>query len=292
MREGWGEGEKRLSSGSYFLRVTSLLKIVAMQLDKLIQLVKIAAVEELLPRFQHRDYAEKSDGSLVTAADLAMQKRLAQSLHELFPDIVLLGEESDSATQQAMLDQHEAGVWILDPLDGTTNFAAGLPFFAVSLGLLVAGEMQLGIVYDPVRDECFSAAKGQGAYLNGARLQSRTPRTPLRKGLGLVDFKRLPNALANRLLQQAPYASQRSLGSVVLDWCWIAAGRAHVYLHGKQKLWDFAAASLILTEAGGYACTLDGETVFCASLNPRSAVAALDHAVFTEWREYLQIPQA
>lgn len=259
------------------------------RLDTLIPLIKQCAQEELLPRFQQRRYTEKSDGSLVTEADLAMQRRLEASLHAKWPEIPLLGEESSREAQHAILKQATDGLWILDPLDGTSNFAAGLPCFAVSLGLLVNGEMDLGIVYDPLRDECFTAAKGRGAWLDGRPLGQARPLTPLRKGIGLIDFKRLTPDLAQRLVREPPYASQRSLGSVVLDWCWVAAGRVHVYLHGKQKLWDFAAASLILQEAGGHAVTLEGEAVFQASLEPRSAVAALDEALFRQWSAWLGI---
>ena len=84
-----------------------------------------------------------------------------------------------------------------------------------------------------------------------------------------------------------PYQSHRSYGSVALDWCWLAAGRGQVYVHGKQNLWDYAAGSLIFSEAGGFACTLDGEPVFNASLQPRSAVLAINQHLFTLWRQYL-----
>ena len=76
-----------------------------------------------------------------------------------------------------------------------------------------------------------------------------------------IDFKRLDGPLATRLATEIPYASQRSFGSVALDWCWLAAGRCHIYLHGRSHLWDYAAGELILAEAGGYSCTLDGEPV-------------------------------
>jgi len=93
--------------------------------------------------------------------------------------------------------------------------------------------------------------------------------------------------LATRLAAHPPYGSQRSLGSVVLDWCWVATGRCHAYLHGKQNLWDYAAGNLILLEAGGYAQTLEGEQVFSGDLTPRSAVSALDETLFQQWRAYV-----
>ena len=86
---------------------------------------------------------------------------------------------------------------------------------------------------------------------------------------------------------QPPYLSQRNFGSVVLEWCWLAAGRFHVYLHGGQKLWDYAAGSLILSETGGFALTLNGAPVCCADLQPSSVVAALDAKLFQEWKMWL-----
>jgi myo-inositol-1(or 4)-monophosphatase len=144
-----------------------------------------------------------------------------------------------------------------------------------------------GIVYDPVRDECFSALQGQGARLNDTVLSTVHAGLTLQQATGLIDFKRLPLELAIRLVSEVPYASQRSFGSVALDWCWIAAGRCHVYLHGRQNIWDYAAGHLILQEAGGHAATLSGDTVFVNALQPRSAVAALDADLFAEWTCWL-----
>jgi len=259
-------------------------------LESLHRLLKEAAQAALLPAFLHSQSSEKADGSLLTAADIAMQQRVQSALQTLYAEIPLLGEESPPAEQQALLDSAER-LWILDPLDGTRNFAAGFPFFAVSLALLEAGEVRLGMIYDPVRDECFYAAKNQGAWCNGQALGKATVHIPLAKSLALIDFKRLPPALAQRLSSTPPYASQRSLGSVALDWCWLAAGRVHLYLHGAQKLWDYAAASLILSEAGGSALTLAGDAVLQPSLAPRSVAAALDAELFQQWRDWLDIPR-
>jgi len=261
---------------------------MTIKLETLQNILQETAHKELLPRFQQSQVQEKSDGSLVTEADLAMQAAVEHALQKYWSDIPLLGEESSPEQQQALLDTAER-LWVLDPLDGTSNFAAGLPFFAVSLALLEAGEVRLGMIYDPIHQECFYAEKHQGAWLNGQQLYTKAPQTPLSKGIGLIDFKRLPSELAFKLASKPAYSSQRSLGSVVLDWCWLATGRVHVYLHGKQKLWDFAAASLVLSEAGGHALTLEGECVFQAQLAPRSVAAALDADIFQQWCEYLGI---
>jgi myo-inositol-1(or 4)-monophosphatase len=146
-----------------------------------------------------------------------------------------------------------------------------------------------GIVYDPVRDECFSALRGQGAMLNDTAPGAVRTGLSLQQATGLIDFKRLPRELAVRLVTEVPYASQRSFGSVALDWCWIATGRCHVYLHGRQNIWDYAAGDLILQEAGGHSTTLSGETVFVNALQARSAVAAMDADLFAEWSRWLGI---
>jgi myo-inositol-1(or 4)-monophosphatase len=264
---------------------------MAPELQRVVHTLCRAAREELLPRFAQVQRHYKADGSQVTAADLAMQQRLTTELAAGWPDVGLLGEEMSAAEQQAQLARPQGGVWLLDPLDGTSNFAAGIPFFSVSLALLREGEVQLGVVYDPSRDECFAATRGGGAFLNGEPLRPPPP-PPLNKAIALVDLKRLPPELVIRLAQGPPYASQRGLGSVALEWCWIAAGRCHLYLHGRQQLWDYAAASLILSEAGGHACTLDGEPVFRPRLGPRTALAALDPQLFQAWRGWLGVAAA
>ena len=181
-----------------------------------------AARTELLPRFAAVTRRHKADGSILTEADLALQARVAGRLRERWPDTLFLGEEMTPAEQQALIASSQP-VWCLDPLDGTSNFATGIPYFCVSLALLHAGAVRLGLVYDPVRDECFTATAAQGARLNGESLVVATAGLALRQGTALVDFKRLDKALAARLVTDIPYASQRSFGSVALDWCWLAA---------------------------------------------------------------------
>ncbi len=232
----------------------------------------------------------KVDGSLLTEVDLTLQQQIGQALTTQWPAFEFLSEEMEAEQQVRLLAATEGGLWCLDPLDGTRNFVAGLPCFSVSLALLEREEVVLGLVYDPLREECFSAQKGRGAWLNGKALGQRSPVPPqLSRGIGLVDFKHLPPLLATRLATAPPYSSQRSFGSVALDWCWLAAGRGHVYLHGRQKIWDYAAGSLILSEAGGQALTLEGESVLSAELKPRSVAAALDETLFNEWITWLGI---
>ncbi len=256
-------------------------------IDALRSLIRQTAREELLPRFHQVERQIKTDGSVLTEADLAMNRRLREQLAETWPEVAFLSEEMSSDEQEGILRQTGQPLWVLDPLDGSSNFAAGLPFFAVSLALVIESQVVIGIVYDPLRDESFAAQTGQGTSLNGTRLRATSTGLPLERSVALVDFKRLEPTLRSRLAQDAPYSSQRNFGSCALEWCWMAAGRGHIYLHGGMKLWDFAAGSLILSEAGGHSQTLDGETVFRPVMTPRSVVASGDASLFAVWCDWL-----
>lgn len=260
-------------------------------LQEVAQTVTGIAREQLLPRFNRIGHSHKADGSLLTEADLAAQRGLQQALQAHWPDYAFLAEEMTPAEQAALFTQSAAGLWCLDPLDGTSNFAAGIPYFAVSLALLVDGVPALGVVYDPVRDECFTAERGKGAWLNGEALVGEWPHSALERAIAIVDLKRLEPHLATRLAADHPYSSQRNFGASALDWCWLAAGRGHIYLHGCQRLWDYAAGSLILAEAGGRACSLDGAGFERFTLEPRSVMAALGEELFAAWADYLKVPR-
>lgn len=261
---------------------------MTIELTELKDILVPAARDELLTRFNRVKPGIKADGSLITEADLAMQQHMADALQQKWPDIPFLAEEMTAGEQSDLLKKN-ARVWCLDPLDGTRNFAAGIPYFSVSLALIEGDHVAAGLVYDPTRDECFMAARGKGATLNGKALTARDTGLSLNQTTSLIDFKRLPQELSVRLVSQTPYSSQRSFGSVALDWCWIAAGRSHIYLHGKQNIWDYAAGNLVLHEAGGQSCTLSGEPVFINELIPRSALGALDARLYEEWKSWLGV---
>jgi myo-inositol-1(or 4)-monophosphatase len=256
------------------------------EMEALQQLVIRVAREEILPRFNRVAGQDKADGSVLTEADIVAQARLQEGLARLSP-LPLLGEEMEEKDQQRLLQESD-GLWCLDPLDGTSNFASGLPFFCTSLALMQRGIPVLAIVYDPIRDECFSARRGKGARLNGEPLRSRTTVSELSKAIAEVDLKRLPAELAQRVAAEHPFRSQRNFGSGALDWAWLAAGRYQLYLHGGQKLWDYMGGSLILEEAGGRATTLQGEAVVCNQLVPRSVVAAVDGSLYEQWYSWLK----
>lgn len=267
------------------------MSIDTKQLNCIADLVRRAAAEELMSRFDSVRADTKMDGSLITEADLAMQHRLQRELAEGWPEYRLLGEEMTAQAQQQLLASPGAGLWCLDPLDGTSNFAAGIPFFGVSLALLGGNEVIAAVVHDPARDECFTALRGEGAWLNGSRLRTPADPQPLCDAMAMVDLKRLPEPLIRVLAKHAPYRSQRSFGSVALDWCWVAAGRCQVYLHGGQKLWDYAAGQLILREsggAGGLLADYHGDWIGGFTLTSRIAVAASHADLLAQWREWIE----
>jgi len=257
-------------------------------LQSLLPQLREIAREELLARFQGRlTVSEKADGSLVTSADHAVDARLRETIVRLFPDLAVLSEEQGRAEQEAVL-RSGLDFWLVDPLDGTTNFTGGLPFFAVSVALVRNGKVQFGATYDPVRDELFSARRSGGLLLNGQQPPDRRRAVAqLGECTALIDFKRLPAVLASAIAADAPYRSQRNLGACALEWAWLAAGRADLYLHGGQALWDCAAGSLMVSEAGGHATDLDGGPVFRRSLAKPSAVAASSRTLHERWLRWL-----
>jgi len=254
----------------------------------LCELLRRVGDEELLPRLGRPGARLKADGTLVTEADLAVQARIAAELAQRYPMIPLLGEEMPRAEQERLLAGSVEGIWCLDPLDGTSNFAAGIPVFAISLAYLRHGRTQLGVVYDPVRSECFHARAGEGAWLDDRPVNPGEPPPSLAECIAIVDYKRLEPRLAANLATRPPFRSQRSFGSVALDWCWLAAGRGHLYLHGGQKLWDYAAGRLIFSEAGGAGgCGAGpgGPPSDEPGLSPLLALAAAGPRLLGEWRQ-------
>jgi myo-inositol-1(or 4)-monophosphatase len=234
------------------------------------------------------DIQIKRDGSYVTEHDLEIQARLFKSLTERWPGIPLLSEEMSDSERSEVISREER-FWCLDPLDGTTNFTSGLPFYGISLALVEEGISRMGIVYDPSRDECFTASAGTGALLNGMPLRTRQTTRSLHC-IACVDFKRLARTLSEHLVARPPYKSQRNLGACVLEWCWLAANRFQLYLHGGQKLWDYAAGNLILREAGGSAVTLDGCPIPDKDQYKSrkiSVVAASNPALLDDWLSWI-----
>ena len=136
----------------------------------------------------------------------------------------------------------------------------------------------------------FTARKGEGAFLNGEKLSATNSRHYAHRVIAEIEMKRLPEELTLRLIKEQPYGSQRNSGSSAIDWCWAAAGRFDVYLHGGQKLWDYAAGQLIFSEVGGHSVSLDGDPVFRGKLETRSVLAVQDPTLFDDWYQWIGIP--
>lgn len=259
-------------------------------LEQLEAIVKPAAQEILIPGFGKHSFSYKADGSIITAADRAMQNRLEQELVKAWPAFAILGEEMKEDEQRKAMT-NAAGYWCIDPLDGTNNYATGTPFFAVSIALIINNQQALAMIYDPLREEVFTAIRDEGAALNGRLLNCVPNKTDVESTIAEIDLKRLSKELAIRLVTEEPFSSQRNIGSSALDWCWLAASRYNVYLHGGQKPWDYAAGNLILHEAGGQSIAHDGEPVFRGKYEDRSVLASLDDDIFIHWKHWLGIPQ-
>jgi myo-inositol-1(or 4)-monophosphatase len=195
---------------------------------------------------------------LVTEVDLASEKLLREVIARDWPAHGILGEE------EGQVGATSAPLWIVDPLDGTRSFAHGYPFVCVSIGLEIDGELQVGVVYDPIRDELFEASLGGGAFLNGRPIQvSRTPRleqallvTGFPYHLADIDNTDLFGLFREMVVQSGGI---RRDGSAALDFCYIACGRLDGYWEFFLKPWDGAAGALIASEAGARVTTMTGE---------------------------------
>ncbi|NTU65184.1 MAG: inositol monophosphatase [Chloroflexi bacterium] len=198
----------------------------------------------------------KGEIDLITEADHASEALILNRIRSAYPDCAILSEESGASANTSPY------VWIADPLDGTTNFAHGLPIFSVTLALLVNHVIEVGATYDPICDELYTALRGQGAYLNGQRLHVSAVPT-LDQALLVTGFPYDRRTNPNNNIQQFADFSLRAqgvlrLGSAALDLGAIAAGRLDGYWEFKINPWDIAAGVLMVTEAGGQVTMPDG----------------------------------
>jgi myo-inositol-1(or 4)-monophosphatase len=192
----------------------------------------------------------------VTEIDLASEKLLSSAISRKYPTHAVLGEEGSDTRSGSDY------VWIVDPLDGTVNFSHGFPVYCVSVGLQYRGESVAGAVYDPERDELFWAKKNGGAWLNGKRIKVTTE-TKLHRALLATGFAYdIGSSKKNNLGYFGRMAKKaqgiRRPGSAAIDLCWLASGRLDGFWELKLAPWDTAAASLIVTEAGGKLSRMDG----------------------------------
>lgn len=256
-------------------------------LTTLTQLIRDVARQEILPCFLNVTLSHKQDGSPLTEADLASQQALSEGLGSLYP-VPVLGEETPEGEQQQLWENRRDGLWVVDPIDGTTNFVNGLPYFAVSVAFMVEGVSQIGAVYNPMSDEMFTAVRGRGAQLNGQTLPLKTKPNPLEDAIAGADAKYLPGKLAARLACAPPCGSLRNLGSSTLEWCFLAAGRFDLYVHGGQHLWDYAAGALIAEEAGCQLASLHHADYWHTPPWKRSTVAARDAESLQQWHRWIR----
>ncbi len=195
------------------------------------------------------DCKEGTSTNLVTEVDRRSEQAIVTILSAAFPDHRILAEEGGDHARG-----NSPCRWIVDPLDGTTNFAHGYPAFCVSIGLEVEGRIVLGVVYDPLRQELFEAEAGKGAFLNGGRIHVSKVAS-LRQALLITGFAYDRENRQRNLVHFSRFALEshgiRRSGSAALDLSSIAAGRADGFWELKLSPWDVAAGSLIVTEAGG-----------------------------------------
>ena len=194
---------------------------------------------------------------LVTEVDFAVERMFRDLVADRFPDHVVLAEELGGGDAPA-----GKYCWIFDPLDGTTNYAHGLPIFATSLALEIDGEVMVGAIYDPTRRELFTATRGGGAHLNGVPMRVSSTAS-LIDAILVTGFPYSVHeeradlvSLFSAFLSEAQ--AVRRLGSAALDLCYVAAGRFDAFWEQHLKPWDMAAGALMLAEAGGRVTALDG----------------------------------
>ncbi len=218
--------------------------------------------------------SQKQINDFVTEVDHASEQAIIETLLTAYPGHGILAEESGS--QYGAKDSEF--VWIIDPLDGTTNFIHGFPVYAVSIALSVRGKIEQAVVYDPSRNDVFTATKGRGAYLNDRRIRV-SKRTQLKDSLISTGFPFRPgDNFQNYLRMMADImprtAGLRRPGAAALDLAYIAAGYCDGFFETGLSIWDIAAGSLLVTEAGGLVGNFTGEADFleqgeCLAGNPR-----------------------
>ena len=225
--------------------------------ERVARLIREVAEAEILPRFKrledHHSW-EKRPGSIVTVADEAAEKELADRLLELTPGAVALGEEAadeDSSIFERLLCDEP--IWIIDPVDGTKNFAEGNPNFSVIIAYVVAGETLAGWIHDPVRNRTAMAVLGEGAWSDtGERLVVAAP----------APIAELTGVLGPRLTRHKPFSSRfadiTNSKSCGIDYARLAAGEIHFSYYRGLMPWDHAAGALLHAEAGGFSVCLDG----------------------------------
>jgi myo-inositol-1(or 4)-monophosphatase len=195
---------------------------------------------------------------LVTEVDVAIERSFRETIAARFPDHAILGEEMGGSAVAV-----PGACWVFDPIDGTTNFAHGLPIFCASLALEIDGVAEVAAVYDPTRKELFTAERGRGAFLNGRRLAVSSTAALLDAvlvtGFPYDVHERVDEIVGLFAAFVGRARAVRRLGSAAIDLCYVAAGRLDGFWESDLKAWDIAGGSLIVAEAGGQVSTMSGE---------------------------------
>lgn len=226
-------------------------------LEQIINIVRQAGEIVLSARdVSARTHEKTSAADLVTEYDVAVEDFLREKLLELLPEAVFFGEEESGPAHP-----EQGWAFIVDPIDGTANFVRGLQQSAISVALARDGAVEYGVVYDPYKNEIFSARRGGGAFLNGVPIH--VSEKPLAEGIfamGTALYRRELFAPTMRLTEQmfARSCDFRRMGAAALDLCAVACGRVEVFFEYSLCPWDYAAGSLLVAEAGGAVCTLEG----------------------------------
>ena len=216
----------------------------------------------------------KSAIDVVTDSDRKAEEFLIHEIHRRHPNHSIVAEESGETPGES------SATWFIDPMDGTVNFVHGLPIFGVSIGYAEEGMTRCGVVYDPIRDEMFSAERGQGAWLNGSAIQA-SQAAVLDTSLLVTEFGYDIRTHPQNNLEPFSYFTLhtqgvRRIGSAALDLCYVACGRFDGYWELRVKPWDLAAGGLIASEAGATVTNLRGEDGLCHStlLHPGICLSA------------------
>ena len=257
-----------------------------MQMPTLADLERLARLAgKILHTGYEKDHQVDYKGliDLVTEIDHQSEAFLIGEIQRLFPGHGILAEESGS------LDGHIEHLWLIDPVDGTVNYAHGIPFFCVSIAYAYKGQVTLGAVYDPMRDELFTAERGCGAWLNGKVLHASKVQD-LQKSLLVTGFPYDAwSSPRNNLEYFGRFArltqGVRRLGSAALDLCYVAAGRLEGYWELTLHSWDVAAGGLIAAEAGALVTNLDGNPDY---LSPPCSLLAANAELHARMLEVLR----
>jgi fructose-1,6-bisphosphatase/inositol monophosphatase family enzyme len=262
------------------------------ELEEVANLIRAVAAAEIVPRFRALgagDIREKKPGDLVTVADVAAERRLVAALETLAPGTVAIGEESiaEDATRLEALGR-DAPVWIIDPIDGTGNFAKGVPRFAVIVAYVERASVVAGWIYDPFADVLVAARKGEGAWWNHNRLAVAAEARG-RELVGSAYGRTVSGVRAAQAIEDSRrVGAVRNRGCSGLEYIEIARADSHFTLHSRSLPWDHAAGMLIVPEAGGVAMFLDGSPYDPRILDKKPLAAASEAA----WRTIAEIVTA